>query len=275
MMENIRKLKNLIEDNSYMEDLPTNPVGDFWVNILGYRIELLKGFIEEAMRLRDFETIKELIKLIPDRSVDKHGFHKWAIRNGGVDIVRLLIKKNIRIPNYNILAEAIRTGDMVLIELYEKYTLGYHFGGLSYLTAAIDSGDIEMVKHVFKKVNNMPEFSGQLNEAIWLKDARILRFLLERGADPNIPYCKPLEKAVERNNLEAVKLLVEHGANYNFLQASAFRLACERGYVEIVKYFLTLDIKTDGYNNYALRHAKKKNHKEVVKLLEEYEKCKI
>ncbi|KAG8752573.1 hypothetical protein FRC14_006936 [Serendipita sp. 396] len=87
----------------------------------------------------------------------------------------------------------------------------------------------------------------------------IAKRLLDKGADPNTPYCRqfhrPLQAAVSSGSLEMVKLLLAAGADVNTKGGewgSALQLAAKQGSVEIIQ--LLID-NGHGVNHCVQRHG--------------------
>jgi ankyrin repeat protein len=79
-------------------------------------------------------------------------------------------------------------------------------------------------------------------------DPEIVRFLLDHGADPNLPGQPVLHVAASRGNIQIVKLLLDAGANPNALDehsTAPLDRATFGGQEEIVRLLLTKGAKVD------------------------------
>jgi len=76
-----------------------------------------------------------------------------------------------------------------------------------------------------------------------------------------------LQWAVVYNQLKVIKLLLDKGADIHTDDNYALRLAAERGYLEVVKLLLRSGADVHANNDYALRYAAYNGHLDVVKLL--------
>jgi len=94
--------------------------------------------------------------------------------------------------------------------------------------------------------------------------AKVIKRLINEGANPKIKNSYPLRWAAEKGYTEIVKLLipVSNPKAYNI----ALQCAAEKGYTKIVKLLIPVsDLKT--CNNYTLQCAAEYGHLEIVKLL--------
>ncbi len=96
-----------------------------------------------------------------------------------------------------------------------------------------------------------------LGLASFFGNADIARFLLERGADPNLvsknlQKVQPLHSAVAGGYFEISKLLISHGANLNAKQEGGFtplHEAAQSGNLEIAKVLVEGGAKVNERNN--------------------------
>lgn len=103
------------------------------------------------------------------------------------------------------------------------------------------------------------------------------KFLLEKGADPNIQNRMgetPLHQAALHNNIKLAKILLRHKANVNAQQHdgdSPLHSACSKGHVEIVRLLLKHKAETSITNNLyektPLHIAVEEGHYKVVQAL--------
>ena len=89
---------------------------------------------------------------------------------------------------------------------------------------------------------NQQKLNDELLEASKEGNLKIVKFLLEKGADINTAYEKkwtPLHIAAYFSNLEMVDFLLENGADFNAkcnFDYTPLELANERGHTIVVKY---------------------------------------
>ncbi|MDD4081769.1 MAG: ankyrin repeat domain-containing protein [Sphaerochaetaceae bacterium] len=95
--------------------------------------------------------------------------------------------------------------------------------------------------------------------------AKVIKRLIDEGADPKVEGNWPLRWAAKNGHLEIVKLLLPL-SDVKAFASEALRLAAVNGHLEIVKLLLPIsDPKV--YNSEALRYAAENGHLEIVKLL--------
>ena len=95
--------------------------------------------------------------------------------------------------------------------------------------------------------------------------AKVIKRLIDEGADPKVEGNWPLRWAAKNGHLEIVKVLLPYSDPKAF-DNFALRWAARNGYIDIVKLLLPLsDVKT--FDSEALRWAVLNKHLEIVKLL--------
>ena len=123
-------------------------------------------------------------------------------------------------------------------------TLRPHYVLIGYLLAkganydistAARLGDLEQVKRLVRKdhtqVNQLPPYHGFYNSAPLRNAAgqghiEVVKYLLDQGANPNLPepiapHGAALRDAISGEHWEIVKLLIDHGANVNSMVDSS------------------------------------------------------
>jgi ankyrin repeat protein len=117
---------------------------------------------------------------------------------------------------------------------------------------ACRAGLLDCVKVMMEKceVRVDASFNGRqqepLTDACRSGNAEVVRYLLERGASPNVghpPVSFPLLEAAHKGNLPMVRALVEHGAAINGLNPmgqSALSFARRGGHAETIAYLLSV-----------------------------------
>ena len=95
--------------------------------------------------------------------------------------------------------------------------------------------------------------------------AKVIKRLIDEGADPKICDSWPLRCAAEFGHLDIVKLLLPY-SDPKAKNSEALRYAAENGYFEIVKLLLPYS-NPKVCNSEALRYATYGKHLEIVKLL--------
>ncbi|NJM80254.1 MAG: hypothetical protein HC854_12710 [Flavobacterium sp.] len=151
------------------------------------------------------------------------------------------------------------------------------------LYKAVEKGDIEKVKELLQKGENVNEYSKNGLFPLWRATAdnnyEISKLLIENKAKVNqlnkVPPAEgtAIELPCQEGYLDIVKLLVENGADINlkgFRGFTPIRIAARNGHLEIVKYLAEsgakIDIKAmDGATPFA--HAATKGHIDIVKYL--------
>ena len=96
---------------------------------------------------------------------------------------------------------------------------------------------------------------------------KIVRLLLELGADVHILGDSALHDAVTNSHIEVVKLLLDKGANVHSANDFALRSAILLENLEIIKILLDAGANVHTYDNGVLYHAVAVGGSELVKLL--------
>lgn len=207
------------------------------------------------------ETSKYLIELGANiYALDSDGWSTlmYASQSGDLELVQYLVSQNVNINQQD-------NGE---------------YGGMTPLTLAIDSGNIEIAE--FLLLNgadpNIEDTSG-LNALIYSAYAgatNLLDMLLQKGMNPDHQTTEgmtALMYAATYGELEAVQLLLDNNANtdlQDFNGWTALISAAFEGETEIVKLLIEngADINMADGNDYtALIYATDRGHIDIVRLL--------
>ncbi|MDD4083268.1 MAG: ankyrin repeat domain-containing protein [Sphaerochaetaceae bacterium] len=95
--------------------------------------------------------------------------------------------------------------------------------------------------------------------------AKVIKRLIDEGADPKICDSWPLRCAAEFGHLDIVKLLLPY-SDPKAKNSEALRYAAENGHLEIVKLLISVS-DPKMHDSCALRWAAENGHLDIVKLL--------
>ncbi|MBO4405220.1 MAG: ankyrin repeat domain-containing protein [Alphaproteobacteria bacterium] len=183
---------------------------------------------------------------------------------------------------------ALLFGDIALAESYDSNSKAVSTQKKEKTDAdrwieAAEKGDLSVLASLLKEkkvdVNCFVKFGGTaLSKAISSKDiedekdrTKIVNFLLENGADPNLKtYSSPLEIAASYGREEIVEILLKHKAK---VTGDALISASVGGNVNIVKSLVENGADVDykeKYGGFPLMSATQKGNFNVVKYLVEH-----
>ena len=225
-------------------DFVFSPKRSVFSYVAEYRDDILLSFlIESEQNMLDVKDIKGRTPLC------------WAIINGRLKIVKLLLEKGANIK------EAA-------------------FNGLTPIHQASIHGHIEVVKLLLEKGANIKEaaFDGStpIHQALIHGHIEVVKLLLEKGADVKAAAfdgSTPLHQALIHGHVEVVKLLLEKGADIEAAASNGstpLHQALINGHVNIIELLLEkgADIEAATSNGSTpLHQASIHGHVEVVKLL--------
>lgn len=117
-------------------------------------------------------------------------------------------------------------------------------GGHNVLNTHSHLADVSRLEALLRHGVEMDEKTGQylLAHAAWSDQIDVVKYLLERGVDPNAPSpinpstnseCRPLDNVISRGQLGIAKLLVQYGAD----ATEHLPLAVQSGHPALVKLF--------------------------------------
>ena len=198
-----------------------------------------------------------------------------------------------KIANENPSMLNVRTAQGISLLMFACYCRNSHAVSIlkrhtSLLTIfeASGTGDINAVERELEKdpglINSFSEDGfTPLGLASFFENAPIVRYLLEKGADPNLAsnnhfHVAPLHSACAVSNYDLVEILIENGANVNAKQMDGFtplHAAALQGQTKIARLLIEagadITAKTDNGQS-PLSMASEKDFKEVAELIKEY-----
>jgi ankyrin repeat protein len=203
--------------------------------------------VVEAIKARDIDRVRELIDKQPDlvHAADEYGSQPvhWAVMTRQIALIDYLLERGadinsprpgnarpIHLTNGDYHYRGWRDLPPTAIQRHEVL-IGYLLSKGAYydISTATRLGDMERVRQLLDEnaslVNEVPGVSyyngAPLKNAAAAGHRDLVRFLLERAADPNLPEPEiapqgaALHAAIQGKHYEIVKLLLEHGANPN------------------------------------------------------------
>lgn len=127
-----------------------------------------------------------------------------------------------------------------------------------------------MLDYNIKSNSNIKWEPQALITACKLRNVKMVRLLLEHGADPNAQNSQALITASMNPNTEIIKLLLEHGADPNARNSQALLTASVNEDIEVIKLLLEYGANPNAKNSQALKTAISFGNTEIVELLLEY-----
>lgn len=201
---------------------------------------------------------------------------KKAIAEGAD--VNAIVRDPYEAYNYSLLMLAAKSNALSVAELLinNGANINQDINGLSVLFLAIETKSFKMVKLLLDHgvpVNPIKERSDSpLETAVIHGDVKIVRLLIERGANVRGKYLFLLSQAVAFNKVEIAKILVENGADLNESDTDGetpLIIAVEMESYDMVKFLLEkgADVsRKDGRGDTVVQHAHG-NNKKIIDLL--------
>ena len=212
-----------------------------------YRVSPEGTAVAEAIKSRDVARVRDLIDKNPElvHKADARGNQPihWAVMTRQIELIDYLLARgadiNARRPG-GIRPIHLTNGDYhyrgwrdlpsTALQRHEAL-IGYLLArGADYdMTIATKLGDLDRVRELLEQdpslIHQAPKYSYYhglpLRSAAGAGHVEVVKFLLERGADPNqpepgiAPQGGALHAAISGKQYEVVKLLLRHGANPN------------------------------------------------------------
>lgn len=203
---------------------------------------------------------------IPIDKVDKMGYSPlmFACQKGNVDIINFLIENG---------------ADRKRIFQNSKTKKTYLNSSKSMIHFACESGNLDAIK-IFADddVNSLCWEGTPLNIVVRSNSIDATKYLLEKGADPNIGselHEFPILNAAGNGNVEILKALVESGASVKVMcgKTTALDLAFKGNFTDCVIYLVSKDAETKELNRPPLIFvAMNQNYELLMNLLSINEK---
>ncbi|THX36906.1 hypothetical protein D6D10_06297 [Aureobasidium pullulans] len=229
-----------------------------------------------------------------DVNIDRHGFALHAALSGAYTEVSLLLLKRgadtcAYDDNYGTALHAAVLGDDLTIVklLLERGAHNTEWGLHGAVEAAVMNDRYDMLETLLLHFSERDRENDVLNRALRFTgpetDGRIIRILLEMGADNIHRKNKLLAEACHRGYVAKVKLLLDFGAKFDrhfncltgtknrrFNPLRHFYVASQGAQFEIAKLLVARDAKSnssDLYNATALKYACAIGRHEIVEYL--------
>jgi ankyrin repeat protein len=238
-------LRDLLEERNQTEVL----------NLLDSRIAATHTISKEAEPLAQFIRERNLPAVIQLLDEKPHLIHTgdrranlplhWAVMTRNLPLIDLLLDRGANIDA--IRADGARPINLTNGDYYYRGwrdvpsdTLRPHHVLIGYLLArganydistAARLGDLDQVKRLISQVNELPPYNGFYNSAPLRNAAgqghfEVVKYLLEQGANPNLPepiapHGAALRDAIGGQHWEIVKILIHYGANVNSMVDSS------------------------------------------------------
>lgn len=201
----------------------------------GVVISTNKENIRLAAQYKHLNIIKYLVKKGADILEDNNFLISWL---------------SISIGTYEIINYLVRLGADT------KYAM----------TWAANNGKLRFMKYLVKHqganiTNNADEFLGA---AISSGNIKILKYLVENGANVQIYNNFPIRMAASSNNLEACEYLISKGADVNSGDSYSLCMATANGNFKLVKLLINHGGVSNGYGNQPLKIALVNSYFEIV-----------
>ena len=227
-------------------------------------------FIREVQIPKDAQVVHfkeksraDKLELLERRDLRKASTWEWLIEN----------EVNIRIDEDLPLRQAALYGHTESVKILLKNGADPNAHDGEPLINAALYGHTESVKILLKYGADPNASNGKpLRNAAWRGYTKIAKILLKYGADINVCNGEPLINAAYYGYTKIAKILLKYGADINVSNGEPLRTAAWKGHTEIAKILLKYgaDPNAEDYHGEtALDYAKRNNHTQIVKILEE------
>lgn len=207
----------------------------------------------------------------------------YACKSGNLELVQYLINLNADISLHDVFGNTVlhyaaKSGNKDLLQ--HLFTL-HAPGDIRVLHDAAESGNIELVdsllnNHIHHLNPNGEPINNVLEFAVNSGNTALVKYLIDRGLDINLPGQLLLHTAAGRGNIQIVKLLLEHGLNpqmTDYWGNTVLHFAARSGNIELVDYLIGLGMNPNveavvgRYHITVLHEAVRSGNLELVKQL--------
>jgi ankyrin repeat protein/tRNA(His) 5'-end guanylyltransferase len=205
--------------------------------------------------------------------VDLNKFLISSIKFGNIEKVKYLISIGADFNCENCITVAAENDHLEIVKLLFKMGANIHNNDESALRFACQNGYFRIVKFLVENGAELDNKCGKsplgfIHVRYEPENARILEFLLEKGAGDNNELLYFLQWVCEVGNVKIVKLILKRNINLTtFGWFGCFLTACRRDNIEIIQLFLNHGVNVSLNDNEPLKLACKVGNVEIVRLL--------
>ncbi|KAJ7935096.1 ankyrin repeat-containing domain protein [Mycena leptocephala] len=216
----------------------------------------------------------DIVRLLLDKGANIGGAMVGASRNGETDIVRLLLQNGADVDtgyDYHVsaLEAASYRGHTDIVRLLLENGANPNLNGCRALEGASRNNYPDILDLLLKADANANQDDGEALRRAPM-NARIIRPLLEHGADPNIDESYLLRDAANSGNMEIVQLLLKYDADVDATPSGShtpLHCAACKGYTDIVRLLLDNGANAKADEGWALQEALTQGYTAIARML--------
>lgn len=231
--------------------------------------EFLPKFYAFGVYLRTIHLPRQdpLFKMVADPDGDKWRVNRIILgRKYDLGDINTYLDLNLPLPSISF---AVKNGFYELFKyLVERDVCDKLFlKSISLLSDAIKGGNILIVKYLVEQCGNT-KFKC-LDKCVEHENMELIRYFIDKGADPkHNDYCA-IKTACCSGNLEIVKYFIEYVADMDELLGECLRIVASLGYIPIAEYLLKKGANLHHNEDQAFRNAVSNGCIDMVKYLYE------
>ena len=217
----------------------------------------------------------ELVRFMIDKNIQINYYYdiifQWACDKGHIDIMKYIMKDNVANSALfeKIYRNALENGNVRIAKLLIDNNNSFYKENYS-LKHILDNNYFNVIDFlVDNTVLNSNNIQSIFQWASTNGYIDIVKKIIDKKIYFDIHFQNDivLRKAAENGHIKMVRLLVEQGADIHSVDDYALRWASDNGHYEIVNFLIEKGANIHAQNNYAIKWATKKGHTEVVELL--------